>query len=388
MTKKLAAIRALHKLLGNSNCTDCSVDDVSWAVLNLGFFVCVNCAGVHRGLGVEYSQVRSTELDVDCWDEKILEEFRKKGNELARKTYEAAVPCYHITPRETSHSAVRKYWIERKYKEKAYTADKKAQTIFNMPERARIGWLFKRNDAGKWQKRYFVLFREKLSYFRDSATSLPSGSILMHDAKITIPKRERSPKETEHDKLKFVITTDKRTLHVSPVNKNIEDVMSWCHALRRSSLYFGEHKSIKSPRVNEKKSMYGTLAKDLQYEGPLDKQGGSFMTWKTRWFVLSKDVLYYFKCKEKPKENDMSAGSISLFGCDIVEEPDSKMSKSKISVFRLLTPERTFFFLAKEETRRLKWIEVLSKSISNQLEKKGTKVDFHRKSVFEMKNTD
>lgn len=45
---------------------------LDWVSINLGIFVCIECAGLHRNLGVEYSKVRSIQLDTACWDEKLI----------------------------------------------------------------------------------------------------------------------------------------------------------------------------------------------------------------------------------------------------------------------------------------------------------------------------
>ena len=58
---RLAALRALLAREENRWCADCQGRDVasrpSWASINTGVFVCLRCAGLHRGLGVHISQV-------------------------------------------------------------------------------------------------------------------------------------------------------------------------------------------------------------------------------------------------------------------------------------------------------------------------------------------
>lgn len=41
----------------------CWKTEPKWASLNLGIFICIACAGIHRNLGVHISKVRSTSLD-------------------------------------------------------------------------------------------------------------------------------------------------------------------------------------------------------------------------------------------------------------------------------------------------------------------------------------
>eukprot|EP00890_Picochlorum_soloecismus_P005760 jgi/Picsp_1/6185/NSC_03539-R1_arf-gap domain 5 len=63
-------MEALKKLLArkeNAKCADCALPGSgsrpTWASVSLGVFICFRCAGIHRGLGVHISQVRSCSLD-------------------------------------------------------------------------------------------------------------------------------------------------------------------------------------------------------------------------------------------------------------------------------------------------------------------------------------
>lgn len=45
-------------ILANPTCADCGTSSPDWASLNLGALICIECSGVHRSLGVQYSKVR------------------------------------------------------------------------------------------------------------------------------------------------------------------------------------------------------------------------------------------------------------------------------------------------------------------------------------------
>ncbi|CAB4045504.1 stromal membrane-associated 1 isoform X1, partial [Paramuricea clavata] len=47
----------------NKYCADCRAKGPRWASWNLGIFVCITCAGIHRNLGVHISKVKSVNLD-------------------------------------------------------------------------------------------------------------------------------------------------------------------------------------------------------------------------------------------------------------------------------------------------------------------------------------
>ncbi|MGH0164498.1 UNVERIFIED_CONTAM: hypothetical protein FKN15_006400, partial [Acipenser sinensis] len=86
-----------------------------WASWNLGVFICIRCAGIHRNLGVHISRVKSVNLDQ--WTQEQIQSVQDMGNTKARKLYEANLPDDFRRPQ--TDQAV-EFFIRDKYEKKKY----------------------------------------------------------------------------------------------------------------------------------------------------------------------------------------------------------------------------------------------------------------------------
>jgi hypothetical protein len=86
----------VQKILSNNIvCADCTAFNPSWCVLNLGILICLECSGVHRGLGVHISKVRS--LTLDSLEDNHLHLFESIGNKNGNEIWEANIPGELVT---------------------------------------------------------------------------------------------------------------------------------------------------------------------------------------------------------------------------------------------------------------------------------------------------
>eukprot|EP01098_Paradermamoeba_levis_P004104 TRINITY_DN1791_c0_g1_i1.p1 TRINITY_DN1791_c0_g1~~TRINITY_DN1791_c0_g1_i1.p1 ORF type:complete len:467 (-),score=138.08 TRINITY_DN1791_c0_g1_i1:226-1626(-) len=98
-------------------------------------------------------------------------------------------------------------------------------------------------------------------------------------------------------------------------------------------------------------------------DGWLTKQGGSWKSWKRRWFVLKGDSLYYFKTQKDVEET----GIIELTRESVVkEDPTNKKKKYAFSVATSPDAKRVFFMFPDTPQETQQWLNALNKAIDKK----------------------
>ncbi|XP_059384278.1 arf-GAP with GTPase, ANK repeat and PH domain-containing protein 1-like isoform X3 [Carassius carassius] len=118
------ALQAIRNAKGNDLCVDCGAPNPTWASLNLGALICIECSGIHRNLGTHLSRVRS--LDLDDWPSELTKVLSAIGNHTANNIWETCTQGRQkLTPEATREQ--RESWIRAKYEQRAFVTPLPAQ---------------------------------------------------------------------------------------------------------------------------------------------------------------------------------------------------------------------------------------------------------------------
>ncbi|CAF0728831.1 unnamed protein product [Brachionus calyciflorus] len=110
-------LKQLLKIDGNKKCADCDSDDPDWLVTNLGIFVCIECCGIHREMGVQISKTQSIKIDRLNASQLII--AKMIGNSKLNSIFECTLDkSQKLNPSSTMDQ--RQKYLRAKYEHHSY----------------------------------------------------------------------------------------------------------------------------------------------------------------------------------------------------------------------------------------------------------------------------
>ena len=390
----------------NRRCADCRDEDPLWASINLGIFICLECSGIHRSLGVHISKVRS--VDLDRWDEAMAESMANVGNEKSNANYEASLPEGKAPNPHTSRTD-KEWFIRAKYVFKqfcdggsgeaaarsAMSAQRASAALASMVYQE--GHLSVSSEAERsWKNRWVVLKENRLLFFKARADPEPRTTLLLSCAHVKTTTLDRI------NTFELVVPGDVFYLQAD----NSSDFFLWMDLIRTSQKLFkssqapGTSSSASqlllpsssdadrtSPRAppspsslpgsgassptsggffNPLSASGGAHAiQEVYRTGWLYKQGENVKNWKKRWFVLKDNKLTYYagKSDKTPKGSIALSLAVPKDGAHTAGTSIKGLSDHSYAyTFEIVVTGRVYYIAATSELETKEWINAIKAS--------------------------
>jgi hypothetical protein len=104
---------------GNDRCADCASKNPGWASWNLGIFLCMRCAALHRKLGTHVSKVKS--LSMDTWGSEQVDSMKSNGNVVSNQLYNPKNVKAEIPIDVDEVDGVLERYIRQKYEHRSFS---------------------------------------------------------------------------------------------------------------------------------------------------------------------------------------------------------------------------------------------------------------------------
>ncbi|XP_070552605.1 arf-GAP with Rho-GAP domain, ANK repeat and PH domain-containing protein 1-like isoform X2 [Ptychodera flava] len=320
----------------NKYCADCGAENPDWVSINLCVVICKQCAGNHRGLGVEISKVRS--LRMDKLSQTMQQILLKIGNENVNAVWEGRMPSAEFKIKPAAPKEHRRVFIEKKYRQKQ---------------------LFKEHPTLKEGR---TALNEAL------IAAATSDDCLVDIAHMVFSGADPTSNDTGVSAID-VARANNQHLIMEFLNQNTgggtpQSVNSDSPLMdKREPTPLSPPTTAVPPLGRAGQGSPSQDSHDLKYTGFLHKTGGSRKDFQKRWCVFENGALTYFvDDKATAAKNSIEARDILSVSCD---NPDFALKLGHTHCFEIgTTSGRTYLFSADYQMHQRQWIKTITKSVA------------------------